>query len=72
MTKFQDELLSIIANYESNQKCQAIEPQHSLLKASRSKMDNVIVDNYKSPCMMKWDCDLVLGLQNWQIIKPKI
>jgi len=40
MTKLQDEVLSLIANYESKWKCQAIGPQHSLLKASRSKMDN--------------------------------
>jgi len=64
MTKFQDKVLSLIANYESKRKCQAIAPQHSLLKASRSKMDNVVVDNYKSPGMMKWDFDLLLGLQN--------
>ncbi len=41
MTKFQDEVLPLIANYESKRNCQAVGPQHSLLKASRSKMDNV-------------------------------
>jgi hypothetical protein len=63
-TKFQDELLSLNANYESKQKFQAVGPQHSLLKASRSKMEMLVVDHYKSLGMMKWQFDLVLGLQN--------
>jgi hypothetical protein len=35
-------------------------------------MEMLVVDHYKSLGMMKWQFDLVLGLQNWKIIKPMI
>jgi hypothetical protein len=72
MTKFQDEVLSLISNYESKRKCQAVGPNIPCWKLQDPKWTMSVVNNYKSPGMMKWDFDLVLGLINWQIINPKI
>ncbi len=57
---------------KANGNAKSLGPNIPGWKLQDPKWTTLVVDNYKSPGMMKWDFYLVLGLINWQIIKLKI
>jgi len=57
---------------KANENAKPLGPDIPCWKVQDPKWTMLVVDNYKSLGMRKWQFDLVLGLQNWKIIKPKI
>jgi len=57
---------------KANRNAKPLGPNIPRWKIQDLKCSMLVVDNYKSLGMTKWQFDLVLGMQNWKIIKPKI